>query len=88
VFSAVMTILVGSTLLLARHVVRAGLLWPGTPDAVLTRTYVLAGVPTAMFAVSIPLALVGGDLIVLLWAVVYAGVVVYALRSRRRLATG
>ena len=34
VFSAVMTVLAASTLALARHVARAGLLRPGTPDAV------------------------------------------------------
>ena len=35
VFSAVMTVLAASTLALARHVGRARLLRPGTPDAVL-----------------------------------------------------
>jgi uncharacterized membrane protein len=83
VFSLVMTILVGSTLLLARHVARAGLLEPGTPDAMLTRIWVMLGVPTVMFAVSIPLAFVVRDFIILLWPVVYIGVAIYSRRSGR-----
>jgi uncharacterized membrane protein len=81
VFSAVMTVLAASTLALARHVGRAGLLRPGTPDAVLRRVGVLTGVQTAMFALSVPLAFAAGAAVVVLWVAVYAGLAAWwALR--------
>jgi uncharacterized membrane protein len=83
VFSAVMTILVGSTPLLAWHVARAGLLEPNVPDTLLPRIWVLAGVPTAMFALSIALAFVIGEFVIILWPLVYIGVAIYARRSAR-----
>ena len=81
VFSAVMTVLAASTLALARHVGRARLLRPGTPDAVLRRVGVLTGVQTAMFALSVPLAFAAGAAVVVLWVAVYAGLAAWwALR--------
>jgi uncharacterized membrane protein len=83
VFSAVMTVLAASTLALARHVARAGLLRPGTPDAAPRRVRVLTGAQTVMFALSVPLAFLGWIPVVVLWVVVYAGLVAY--RPLRRL---
>jgi hypothetical protein len=85
VFSAVMTVLVGSTLAVARHATRAGLLRPGTPRAVLCRIGVLTGVQTAMFALSVPLAFAGWVAVVVLWVLVYAGLAVsWAVRASVR----
>lgn len=81
-FSAVMTILVGSTPLLAWHVDRSGLLKPDAPATLLRRIWVLAGLPTAMFALSIPLAFVAGEAVIILWPVVYLALAIYARRSR------
>jgi hypothetical protein len=86
VFSLVMAILVGSMLLVARHIDRARLYRPGTPDGLRTRIWVLTGVPAAMFAISIPLAFLVGEYVILLWPLVYVGIAIYSRRTQRQVA--
>jgi hypothetical protein len=47
----------------------------------------MTGVPAAMFAVSIPLAFLVGEWVILLWPLVYVGIAIYSRRTRRQLAT-
>jgi uncharacterized membrane protein len=81
VFAGVMTILAGSTQLLAWHIDRAGLREPDAPTSFTRHVQISAGLPTLMFALSIPLAFVFGELVLLAWLAVYLGIGVYTRRS-------
>jgi uncharacterized membrane protein len=83
VFAAVMTLLTGSLSVLAWYAVNSNLLRPDAPASLLARTLILVGVPTAMFALSIPLAFALGEFVIVLWPLVYIGVTTYARRSKR-----
>jgi uncharacterized membrane protein len=81
VFAGVMTILAGSSQLLAWHVDRAGLREPDAPTSFTRHVRISAGIPTLMFALSIPLAFVIGELVLVVWLVVYVVIGVYTRRS-------
>jgi TMEM175 potassium channel family protein len=83
VFAAVMTLLTGSLSALAWYAANSSLLRPDAPASLLARTLILVGVPTAMFALSIPLAFALGEFVIVLWPLVYIGVTTYARRSKQ-----
>jgi uncharacterized membrane protein len=86
VFSAVLALLAGGNQMLGWYVDRAGFMTDEAAErmeAVHRRNLRIGVVLTAMFVISIPLALVAGDWIIVTWLVFYAGVGIYARRIRR-----
>ncbi|GAA2276786.1 TMEM175 family protein [Nonomuraea roseoviolacea subsp. roseoviolacea] len=86
VYAAAMAFLGGAMALMARHVVRAGLLDPQAPPAVITGIRAWSTATMVMFALSIPGALVVGRWVMLGWPVGYLAlrlVAEYRLRGHR-----
>ncbi|HEY3506161.1 MAG TPA: TMEM175 family protein [Actinocatenispora sp.] len=87
VYAAAMTWLGGFTLLVVRHVGRAGLLDPAAPPAIITGIRAWSAATTIMFAVSVPLAFVVGRWVIVAWPLVYLGLRLVAeihIRTHRR----
>lgn len=89
-YPAAMTFLGLTMSLVARHTVRAGLLDPQAPRAVIGGIRAWAGMTTAMFALSIPLALVLGRHTIWVWPAGYLALrlaaEIYNRRARRAAA--
>lgn len=85
VYAAVMTYVGATNLVLARHVVKAGLIAEEARRDVLFEHWLRAGIPTAVFALSIPLAYVGRSWAIVAWLVAYVGLAVFlGVRETRR----
>ncbi|WP_285662605.1 TMEM175 family protein [Actinorhabdospora filicis] len=88
VYSAAMTFLGLTMLLVARQAVRAKLIDPEAPRGVINGIRAWAAMTTAMFAVSIPLALILGRHTMWVWPVGYVGLRLaaefYTRRARRK----
>ena len=87
VYSAAMAFLGLTMLLVARHVIRAGLVAPDAPRGVLNGIRAWAGMTTVMFALSIPLAFALGGNTIYVWPVGYLALrgaaEIYTRRARK-----